>query len=95
MSKKCSWCDEEVKPGEESKLFTNHECFPYHQECAFRQIIGSLGHVKGTCSCKGGAESDPPGVSRREQAKAALTEWQRRNPPLNNPHAAQAKKNNP
>ena len=43
-----------------------------HHECAARLALGSVGHQKQRCSCYGGAEEDPPGLPKREAAKAAL-----------------------
>jgi hypothetical protein len=45
-----------------------------HRECGLRNVIGSVGHVRGTCSCKGGTEDDPPGHSKRDQARLAVVE---------------------
>ena len=42
-----------------------------HVDCAIRSAAGSLGHQRGRCSCHGGDEEDPPGVSRRAAARAA------------------------
>lgn len=44
----------------------------YHYECHARSIIGSLGHLQKRCSCYGGTEEDPPEMTQREAAKAAL-----------------------
>lgn len=43
-----------------------------HHECTMRSIVGSVGHQKKLCSCFGGTEEDPPGMSRHDAAKAAL-----------------------
>lgn len=45
---------------------------PEHIECFIRQSIGSVGHLRRHCSCYGGTEGDPPGMTRREAAQAAL-----------------------
>lgn len=44
---------------------------PWHQECTIRSIIGSVGHQEKRCSCFGGTEEDPEGMTKREAAKAA------------------------
>jgi hypothetical protein len=45
---------------------------PIHRECMLRQIVGSVGHQLGTCSCHGGeGPCDPPGMTVREAARAA------------------------
>lgn len=47
-----------------------------HWECGLRAIVGGLNHLKGICSCCGGSEPpDPPGLSRREAARAAARYW--------------------
>ncbi len=43
-----------------------------HRECAARSAIGSVGHIERRCSCYGGDVDDPPGMSKREAAAAAL-----------------------
>lgn len=44
-----------------------------HRECQFRMIFGSVGHQNKTCSCFGGStEEDPPNMTKREAAKAAM-----------------------
>jgi hypothetical protein len=48
-------------------------CIAYHYECHARMILGSLGHLKGRCYCFGGTEEDPPEMTAREAAKAALS----------------------
>ncbi len=40
-----------------------------HADCALRSAAGSVGHQRGRCSCYGGDEEDPPGVSRRVAAR--------------------------
>lgn len=48
--------------------------FAEHQECMLRQVVGSVGHQKHLCSCDGGPGlmDDPPGMTLREAARAAL-----------------------
>lgn len=43
----------------------------FHLECLVRMTAGSVAHQKGTCTCHGGEEADPPGASLREAARAA------------------------
>lgn len=47
-----------------------------HRECMLRQIVGSIGHQKGTCGCYGECETDPVDMSVREAARAAVAYWQ-------------------
>lgn len=45
-----------------------------HRECEARGVLGSVGHQMGLCSCRGGPGTmdDPPGLTRRQAARAAL-----------------------
>jgi hypothetical protein len=61
----CAWCDEPILPGEHTSMGG------VHYECGLRSVIGSVGHQKGLCSCYGGSEEDPPGLTRRQAAIAA------------------------
>lgn len=79
---KCQWCKEEILPDEESlidEVLPSGEVvkkpLPFHRECQFRVCCGSAGHIKKACSCYGGNEEDPPGVSKREAARAAVRAW--------------------
>lgn len=74
--KTCPGCDELVMPWDqirkvphmsESGLSTG----TWHRECLIRGVVGSVGHQSGKCSCYGGIEEDPPGMSKREAAIAA------------------------
>jgi hypothetical protein len=47
-----------------------------HYECRMRGVIGSVGHQLRRCSCFGGTEEDPPGMSRRQAAQAACALWE-------------------
>lgn len=51
---------------------------PYHYACFLRGAIGSLAHVRGECSCyvPGSSEHDPPGMTVRQAAEAAVREWE-------------------
>jgi hypothetical protein len=44
---------------------------PTHYECGLRAALGSVGHQRKLCSCYGGTEEDPPGMTRRQAAVAA------------------------
>lgn len=65
----CEWCDEALAPEE-----IEEGC---HRECHVRQIVGSIGHQLGFCSCAGGTFEDPPELSKRDAARAAakLVYW--------------------
>lgn len=82
MTPACFRCGEPVLPGEESPqgvdvVDTNGAVIhhTWHEECALRSVLGSVGHLRGTCSCRGGTEEDPPGLTKREAARAAMLEW--------------------
>lgn len=74
----CPWCTEPVLPTDRTDRFVhvtadgNVAVQHWHWECAARQAVGSVGHQLGRCSCFGGTEDDPPEMSRREAAQAAL-----------------------
>ena len=48
-----------------------------HLECLIRTTVGSLGHLHKKCSCYGGNEDDPPGMTKRQAAIAAFEEFSR------------------
>jgi hypothetical protein len=54
---------------------------PQHRECFLRRIVGSVGHQQGTCSCYGGQLEDPPEMTKREAAIAAVKLFERRRHP--------------
>jgi hypothetical protein len=70
MEKTCAFCDEPILETEEEIIGLN---FRAHVECEFRQVAGSVGHQMKRCSCFGGIEEDPPGMTRREAARAAYS----------------------
>ena len=71
----CSWCQERFNgydqrlgiPDALSESFTF-----YHPNCFMRTILGSVGHQQKKCNCFGGNEEDPPEMSLREAANAAV-----------------------
>jgi hypothetical protein len=73
----CLHCDEPIQEDDtgtmEVVLHSNLDTSlkPLHYECRLRQAVGSVGHQKGLCSCYGGTEEDPPGMTRHEAAIAA------------------------
>lgn len=75
----CAHCGEPfVFPGD-SPILMPHiaEAGPamwrgYHEECRARMVFGSLGHLQGKCSCFGGALEDPPEMTKRQAAQAAM-----------------------
>jgi hypothetical protein len=70
----CLYCEEPVLPDEE---WQQPEM---HRECAQRSILGSVAHLMKRCSCfvPGSEEGDPPGLTKRAAARAAVRVWQLR-----------------
>jgi len=71
----CVWCDEPVWRGEQHPGVRQ----PIHKECAIRTAVGSAAHVQGRCGCyvPGSVEGDPPGMTRRQAARAAVEAYDR------------------
>ena len=67
----CQWCEEEIA-GAQSCVSP-----PFHPECLFRVVCGSVAHIEHRCSCyvPGSIAGDARGLSRREAAAAALATW--------------------
>lgn len=74
---KCSWCDESIAEGDVGEvslhvLRDGSQIYrPVHRECRVRAALGSVGHQLRKCSCYGGTEEDPEGMTKREAARAA------------------------
>ncbi len=90
---KCGWCKEVIVEGDQGFLIPGIEgefvaseskhqykavVTAFHRECNLRQIIGSLAHQQGRCSCFGGVGEDEPGMTLRESAKAAADFFEKR-----------------
>lgn len=71
----CIHCDEEITEDE----FAYPNGGYAHRNCHMRQCIGSVAHVEKRCGCyvEGSVEGDPPGMSRREAANAAVAAWKK------------------
>lgn len=82
----CAWCGESFTADDDG--YTIPHCgetisnLPYHLECWLRQLFGSVGHIQGECSCFEGTAEDPPGMTRREAAKAAAEMFRRLKMPM-------------
>jgi len=82
----CAWCDEPLTEDDSGYLIPHFDIaadprvseLAYHADCWQRQIIGSVGHIAKRCSCYGGTEEDPPGLTRREAATAACRAFEQR-----------------
>lgn len=65
---RCMYCREEV--GEDGEVINDGKD-RLHLDCMTRMLVGSVGHQNKTCSCYGGHDEDPPGLTAREAATAA------------------------
>lgn len=79
VGKLCAWCGEPLVEGDQGVCIDNiserqgvevNEQ-PHHRDCFLRSICGSVGHQLKRCSCYGGTEDDPVGMTKREAATAA------------------------
>lgn len=68
----CPHCDEEVIPDDQQTCYADGT--PIHTECFRRQIFGSAAHINRRCGCyvTGSVEHGPPGMTKREAARAAV-----------------------
>lgn len=78
----CKRCDEAFTADSDGFLMTYWDAdkgahdIGMHYECHMRQIIGGLNHLLGICTCCGGdAPPDPPALSKRQAAQAAVQYW--------------------
>jgi hypothetical protein len=73
----CGFCGEEVVGGQEAPV----QGSALHRECHIRLVVGSVAHLTGRCSCfvPGSYEDDPPGMTLREAAWAAVQLYYKRN----------------
>ncbi|HEU0180344.1 MAG TPA: hypothetical protein VFV58_39410 [Blastocatellia bacterium] len=69
----CLWCGEPVAESEQHSDFKQ----PMHGECGFRTIMGSVAHIEHRCMCyvPGAGEHDPPHMTKRQAARAAVLAW--------------------
>lgn len=67
----CIWCQEAIEAGDDGMVYANGPVA--HHECMVRQAIGGVNHILGRCICCGGTEDpDPPDMTLRESARAAV-----------------------
>lgn len=76
VGQQCLHCEEPIEAGESGVTMpydngTEVKEEPMHRECVLRTIFGSVGHQERRCQCFGGDYDDPPGMTRRQAAKAA------------------------
>ena len=74
VGKSCTLCEEPIGL-QDNGFYQADGDYSFHFECFIRVIVGSVGHQRGTCSCYGGTDEDPPGLSIRDAARAALLEY--------------------
>lgn len=75
---RCMYCDEPILPTDIARrlrcinadgvISESHT----HRECVIRSVVGSVGHQLKMCRCYGGDAEDPPGMTKREAAIAAV-----------------------
>ena len=82
IGKQCAWCDEVFVGGEQGVRIpalgaAGDEGADHHLDCFLRSVIGSLAHLQHECSCfvPGATCTDPPELSKREAAQAAVRYW--------------------
>lgn len=73
----CSFCQEPIRTGDRGCTIPDLSGGenPFHFECHMRMVVGSLAHQQERCSCFGGEEHDPPGMTLRQAARAAFEYW--------------------
>lgn len=77
----CAWCHESFTPADDGLILPvlgdpEQSSAAYHYECHLRLIIGGVNHQLHLCHCDGCAgvlPPDPPHMTRREAAHAAVT----------------------
>lgn len=70
------WCLEDVEANDQGFILPawsgSEPSIVYHKNCFLRTVLGSVAHQQGSCSCHGGTDNDPPGMSKRQAADAAV-----------------------
>lgn len=64
---RCNHCGEPLLEGEGLGMNPT-----FHTECFTRLVVNSVGHQLGLCSCYGGNQGDPPNLTIRQAAVAAV-----------------------
>jgi hypothetical protein len=79
----CSYCDEMIEAAESgfSQLLIDERGsrrIYLHRACFLRCIYGSVAHIHKQCSCyvPGATEGDPPEMTKRQAAVAAVAAWE-------------------
>lgn len=74
----CIHCEEPIEANDDGVIYANGPVT--HLDCFIRQIVGSVAHIRRECGCyvPGSGEGDPPNMTKREAARAAVLEANRR-----------------
>ncbi len=77
----CGFCQADcgVIELDQGKLLRYETRYVWHRNCFLRTVTGSVGHQMSLCRCFGGDFEDPPGMSRREAANAAVEYYETNN----------------
>jgi hypothetical protein len=83
----CDWCGDLVVAGDYGvtmpRILSEDggvTTAVFHRECHLRQIFGSVGHQQLQCRCYGGTTEDPPELTKRQAARAAVDYFERHPP---------------
>ena len=73
----CGYCGEAIGPADRGCIIPHlgedgASEKPFHFECHMRLVIGSLAQQQRRCSCYGGAEHEPPGMTLRQAAPGGI-----------------------
>lgn len=76
----CIHCEEKIEANDSGYIYANGPVA--HRNCFMRQITGSVAHIEGRCSCyvAGATCTDPPGMTKRQAADAAVALYRKLNP---------------
>jgi hypothetical protein len=74
----CAHCSEPIQADDTGVVYSNGPAA--HKNCFLRGVLGSVAHIEKRCSCyvSGSTEGDPPGLTARQGADAAVAAWNRR-----------------
>jgi hypothetical protein len=81
VGEKCAWCGEVLEETDSGVTMPAISEKPtiaaFHAECSMRMAVGGVNHQVGNCTCCGGTmPPDPPGMSKREAALAAVKQYE-------------------
>ena len=78
VGRKCEYCCEPIGKNDSGLVYDDGS--PIHRNCHLRQVIGPVAHIELRCGCfvKGSTEADPPGMTRRQAADAAVEAFERK-----------------